>query len=65
MSSAGAKSREDIIEETTRDILSQLPELFDLEAVAKKYPTLYEESMNTVLSQEVLLFLPLFILGGQ
>ena len=32
--------------------LSKLPKQFDLEQVAKKYPVMYEESMNTVLQQE-------------
>jgi hypothetical protein len=31
---------------------SQLPPLFDLDAVATTYPTAHEESMNTVLTQE-------------
>lgn len=31
---------------------SRTPEVFDLELVGKKYPTSYEESMNTVLFQE-------------
>lgn len=34
------------------DILERLPEPFNLEAVSDKFPTVYEESMNTVLQQE-------------
>ena len=32
--------------------LSKTPEVFDLEFVSKRFPTSYDESMNTVLFQE-------------
>lgn len=43
-----------LVEETSRDILAKLPALMDLQEVIRKYPLLYEESMNTVLVQEVI-----------
>lgn len=53
-SAAGAgKSREEIMEETARSILSKVPDAISLAEVFKKYPVMYEESMNTVLTQEV------------
>jgi dynein heavy chain len=36
--------------------LEDLPKPFDVEEVYKKYPVLYEESMNTVLQQELIRF---------
>lgn len=45
-----------MVEELAQDILSKLPNAFDLELVMKLYPVVYEESMNTVLRQELIRF---------
>ena len=52
-SSAGGKSPEEIIGEVAGEVLANLPENFDTEAVARKYPQDYYNSMNTVLVQEL------------
>jgi len=36
--------------------LSKLPKNFDVDEAAKKHPIMYNESMNTVLQQELLRF---------
>lgn len=48
-STGAGKSRETIIGEMAKAIQDQTPPVYDLEMVQKKYPTSYEESMNTVL----------------
>ncbi|KAG8128294.1 hypothetical protein E2320_015160, partial [Naja naja] len=53
-SAVGGQSREEIVEETSNDILQKVPKPIDLHEVLLKYPVLYEESMNTVLTQEVI-----------
>ncbi|CAM6094963.1 unnamed protein product [Calypogeia fissa] len=45
-------SREEVIEQRCREMLSQCPPLYDLELILQGYPTMYNESMNTVLTQE-------------
>ena len=42
------------MEEVTKKILSEVPKPVKLDEVMAKYPVLYEESMNTVLVQEVI-----------
>ncbi|KPA85487.1 putative dynein heavy chain [Leptomonas pyrrhocoris] len=49
---ASASSREHLLTETAAEIASKLPPPFDTAAFSTKYPTKYEESMNTVLVQE-------------
>lgn len=44
------------MDELAEDILSKLPSDFDTQTVNDKYPVMYEESMNTVLRQEVIRF---------
>jgi len=55
-SGGGEKSFDELVGDLAKDILSRLPPDFDIEAVQKKYPVLYEESMNTVLAQELTRF---------
>jgi len=43
-----------VMEETANGILKEIPHPVDLEAVTAKYPVLYEQSMNTVLIQEII-----------
>jgi hypothetical protein len=45
----GGSSREQIIGEQARYLQGRAPPVFNLETVYGAYPTLYEESMNTVL----------------
>ena len=53
-SSGGGKSVEQSVGETLEIIEKNTPPAFDYEAIFKKFPTEYEESMNTVLIQEVI-----------
>ncbi|KAK3717325.1 hypothetical protein QZH41_011557, partial [Actinostola sp. cb2023] len=52
----GGKSSAEMIEELATDILSKFPPSFDMEMVIEKYPVIYNESMNTVLRQELIRF---------
>uniref|UniRef100_A0A673Y2U6 Dynein axonemal heavy chain 3 n=1 Tax=Salmo trutta TaxID=8032 RepID=A0A673Y2U6_SALTR len=52
----GAKSPQEVVDELAEDILSKLPADFDIQMVINKYPVMYEESMNTVLRQELIRF---------
>ncbi|KAG5500386.1 hypothetical protein JKF63_03478 [Porcisia hertigi] len=45
-------SREQLLAATATEISAKLPQMFDMGAFTSKYPTKYEESMNTVLVQE-------------
>ncbi|XP_033109939.1 dynein heavy chain 3, axonemal-like isoform X2 [Anneissia japonica] len=50
------KSPQEVIQDLASDILSKLPADFNIEAVIEKYPVMYNESMNTVLRQELIRF---------
>ncbi|ELU17469.1 hypothetical protein CAPTEDRAFT_228350 [Capitella teleta] len=60
-SSGEGKSTDDIVDGVAEDILNRLPKNFDTEIVMRKYPTKYEQSMNTVLMQEMVRFNRLLI----
>lgn len=51
VSNSSGKNREEIIYEYASNIQSKTPEAFDIEKIMARYPTDYNESMNTVLVQ--------------
>ena len=51
---AGGKSREEMIRDIAKNLETSMPTKFAVDDVAIKYPPDYEESMNTVLFQEVI-----------
>lgn len=52
----GGQSYEEIVIEKCKASLEKLPQLFDVEKCCRMRPVLFEESMNTVLQQEILRF---------
>ena len=52
-SDGGGGVSESLVGGLVRECLLALPPAFDLEAVQRKYPVSYEESMNSVLTQEM------------
>ena len=50
------KSWGDTLAELATDISARIPSIFDIEKALILFPVLYEESMNTVLTQELLRF---------
>lgn len=53
--SGAAESGGRVVELAT-DILNKIPNVYNLEHVAQKYPIIYANSMNTVLKQELIRF---------
>lgn len=52
----GGSSRDEAISTAAAEILLKIPPNFDLEVAQLKYPVRWEESMNTVLCQELIRF---------
>ena len=46
------------MENTAKLILKQVPSVMNIEKIMKAYPVMYEQSMNTVLVQEVIRSVP-------
>jgi len=60
-SSGGGKSREDVIGEISKEIEGKTPPVLPYDDIVEQYPTMYNESMNTVLVQEVIRYNKLLV----
>jgi len=56
VSTGGGKSKDDVVREACVALTERNFKLFDLDQIAKDYPLMYTESMNTVLIQEAMRF---------
>uniref|UniRef100_A0A7S2LWX2 Uncharacterized protein n=1 Tax=Zooxanthella nutricula TaxID=1333877 RepID=A0A7S2LWX2_9DINO len=54
--SSGGAGPDEVVGDISRDVLARLPKAWNLTKVQEVYPTMYEESMNTVLLQELTRF---------
>ncbi|XP_066246402.1 dynein axonemal heavy chain 3 [Euwallacea similis] len=52
----GEEGQDKMVTDLANDILSKIPNIYDVEEISKKYPIIYENSMNTVLRQELIRF---------
>lgn len=52
----GGATQEELVESVASDILHRLPENFDMEIAQIRFPVQWDESMNTVLCQELVRF---------
>eukprot|EP00668_Euglena_longa_P033152 GGOE01042680.1.p1 GENE.GGOE01042680.1~~GGOE01042680.1.p1 ORF type:complete len:1142 (-),score=473.48 GGOE01042680.1:287-3586(-) len=55
-SNVGGRSKDEVLGSLAAEIKAKVPPEFDIVAFTAKYPTLYEQSMNTVLAQEATRF---------
>jgi len=56
VSGGAGKSQEEELQDRAKEILQKVPDEFDIVDVARKHPIKKDESMNTVLQQELLRF---------
>ena len=54
--SGGGKSRDEVIAESAEGIAKRIAQPFNESPIGEQYPTDYNESMNTVLTQEIIRF---------
>ena len=55
-SGGAGKSWADVLDELAKDIAHKVPDIFDIEKALILFPVKYDESMNTVLTQELMRF---------
>mmetsp|Transcript_70718 Transcript_70718/g.199622 ORF Transcript_70718/g.199622 Transcript_70718/m.199622 type:complete len:300 (-) Transcript_70718:40-939(-) len=53
---SGGAGPDEVVGEIAKDVLARVPSAWNIVKVQESYPTLYEESMNTVLAQELTRF---------
>lgn len=53
-SSGGGLTREEVINNMAKELESKTPPMYPYDDICEKFPTMYNESMNTVLCQEVI-----------
>lgn len=60
-SSGGGKSREEIIADISKELEGKTPPVLPYDDIVEQYPTMYNESMNTVLVQEIIRYNKLLV----